>query len=1021
MLRVFSVLSAKPILGGIQRGNNVNGNRILFNYLSSKSGGKDVKTAAAPKVATPPSKDAKVSGDKGKTTIAANAKAEVLHGVQVPKSAIFKLSNLNAMNIPNNNPALNPSPPTPSSKTTVLLKDLDKSVTEAVLKNHFKDIEGSRVVQLQPGCSIHVMDEAQAIYGKNVLMNKMKLDSIIVNTSLPSLMISNIPDDIAVETIAKSFNKYTPNSVHLFGSYTAQVTVQGAEKALKLSNIVNKLVIGDRTLHSSIVNMSNDNYRVNIYNFSASISAVETKKTLVEKLGSDYANLAVNITRNNRRNLLRFGEQSESQQEKIFQTLKDLTIKGHKAEMKSHKLARPALIIRNVALNDSDVAKLFDNRAGLVRLQYQRRSPDAPADVVVAYFNTEDDALKTMKVLQSTKLETHKKMNISYRDFPEPAVKVTSPSSKLTKKDLEELFKAFRPASIDISEAGDSAVVKLNSPHEVESACNLLNMKARTGKLQNVTITESNVFEYGIELGVDSSVTAADITKALDDLKIHPTSVSSKSNVSAVITFLHRQHAIDAHKDFTKDIVAFDDKSSAYPSRVTAFPSYALEVSGLAPDKPASECGNALEGTDIGKILKINRTGLIKFKRQKFVWSGIKQLRSMAAKGDLKYQPVRFMPVIAAGDEAYDGEGVNEEFDKFSLKLLLKDYMTTDPASRYAVAKNYFQRALYDARALGDITRILEDNVSDSIRQEASALLKQAPTTANTKRLFELYLQREDMMAFSEGFNEMIALYGDADESDKYDWSQFGIETDKDLKNMIGKIDELDKEALAPLSKKEIKRREREAQMKEDRGEMADEEDDKKILIKGENGDEEDQEVSLEDPSQLTDKEGRLWSGVILNTDIVQKTTPGNRVNSNRALVMIGNLRGAGGFGMGKGKTPNDAINSAFRAALRNILHIDLYDNFGLAHDLHGKHNACHAYIKATSRARAFVGSNFAQEILSRFGISSASVKLVGRRNPYSMVRAIFNALEKHENIDEYARNRGKRYLSIKWAYDNAI
>jgi small subunit ribosomal protein S5 len=136
---------------------------------------------------------------------------------------------------------------------------------------------------------------------------------------------------------------------------------------------------------------------------------------------------------------------------------------------------------------------------------------------------------------------------------------------------------------------------------------------------------------------------------------------------------------------------------------------------------------------------------------------------------------------------------------------------------------------------------------------------------------------------------------------------------------------------------------------------------------------------------------------------------------------MIGNLRGAGGFGMGKGKTPNDAINSAFRAALRNILHIDLYDNFGLAHDLHGKHNACHAYIKATSRARAFVGSNFAQEILSRFGISSASVKLVGRRNPYSMVRAIFNALEKHENIDEYARNRGKRYLSIKWAYDNAI
>ncbi len=1018
MLRVFSVLGSKITLGGIQRGNNASGTRVLVNYLSSKSGGKDAK-AAPPAAAS--SKDAKGTANKGKTTIAANAKAEVLQGVEIPKSNIFKLNNLTAMNIPNNNPAINPSPPTPSSKTTVLLKDLDKSVTESVLKTHLKDIEGSRVVQLQPGCSIHFMDEAQAMYGKNILMDKMKLDSTIVNTSLPSLMINNIPEDISVETIAKCFNKYTINSIHILGTYTAQITVQSAENALKLSNAVNKLVIGDRTLHSNIINITNDKYRVNIYNFSASLSAEETKKIFLEKLGKDYANLEVNITRNNRRTLLRFGDQSESQQEKISQALKNLTINGHKAEVKAHKLARPALIIRNVSLNDNDSMKLFESQAGLVRLQHQRRSPDAPADVVVAYFKSENDALKALKVLQSTKLEKHKKMNISYRDFPEPAVKVISPNSKLVKADLDELFKAFRPVSVDISEAGNSAVVKLNSPHEVASACNLLNMKARTGKLQNVSIVESNVFEYGVELDFDGSVSAADITKALTDLKINPTSVSSKSNGSAVITFLHRQHAIDAHKEFTKDILSFDDKKSTYPSRVTTFPSYTLEVSGLATDKPASECEKVLLDTNIGKILKINRTGLIKFKRQMYVWSGIKQLRSLSAKGDLKYQPVRFMPVISAGDEAYDSEGIDEEFDKFSLKLLLKDYMSTDPAHRYAVAKNYFERALYDARSLNDISHILEDNVSDSIKQEASSLLKQAPSSANTKRLFELFLQRQDMLAFSEGFNEMIALYGEPDESDKYDWSQFSIETDKDFKNMMGKIDKLDKEALEPVSKKELKRREREAKLKEDRGETNDDEDDKKIVIKGENGDEEDEVVSLEDPSQLTDKEGRLWSGVILNTDIVQKTTPGNRVNSNRALVMIGNLRGAGGFGMGKGKTPNDAINSAFRAALRNILHIDLYDNFGLAHDLHGKHNSCHAYIKATSRARIFVGSNFAQEILSRFGISSASVKLVGRRNPYSMVRAIFNALEKHENIDEYARNRGKRYLSIKWAYDNAV
>ena len=71
--------------------------------------------------------------------------------------------------------------------------------------------------------------------------------------------------------------------------------------------------------------------------------------------------------------------------------------------------------------------------------------------------------------------------------------------------------------------------------------------------------------------------------------------------------------------------------------------------------------------------------------------------------------------------------------------------------------------------------------------------------------------------------------------------------------------------------------------------------------------------VSLEKVSELTDKEGRVWSGAILDTDMVQKTMPGGRVMSHRALVVVGNLRGAAGFGMGKAKNSADAITAAFR------------------------------------------------------------------------------------------------------------
>lgn len=100
-------------------------------------------------------------------------------------------------------------------------------------------------------------------------------------------------------------------------------------------------------------------------------------------------------------------------------------------------------------------------------------------------------------------------------------------------------------------------------------------------------------------------------------------------------------------------------------------------------------------------------------------------------------------------------------------------------------------------------------------------------------------------------------------------------------------------------------------------------------------------------------------------------------------------------------------------------MHIDLYENFGLAHDLYGKHNSCHCYITATPKHRRMVANPMVSMILNRFGISSASVKIIGNRNPYSVVRAIFNAVSQHSNIDVLAKQRGQRYLTLRWLLRN--
>jgi small subunit ribosomal protein S5 len=102
-------------------------------------------------------------------------------------------------------------------------------------------------------------------------------------------------------------------------------------------------------------------------------------------------------------------------------------------------------------------------------------------------------------------------------------------------------------------------------------------------------------------------------------------------------------------------------------------------------------------------------------------------------------------------------------------------------------------------------------------------------------------------------------------------------------------------------------------------------------------------------------------------------------------------------------------------------VHIDLYENASLAHDLFGKHNACRCVIRATPKSREMVASPMIEEILHTVGVASASVKMIGNRNPYSQVNALFNALSQHQNLDEFAKARGKRYLTVRWAHENNL
>jgi len=156
------------------------------------------------------------------------------------------------------------------------------------------------------------------------------------------------------------------------------------------------------------------------------------------------------------------------------------------------------------------------------------------------------------------------------------------------------------------------------------------------------------------------------------------------------------------------------------------------------------------------------------------------------------------------------------------------------------------------------------------------------------------------------------------------------------------------------------------------------------------------------------------WAETVVKIDRVQKVVKGGKVMKYRALVVVGNLMGAGGFAYGKAAAPQDAVAKASRAAKQNLFYVERFKKTCLAYDVQGKHNNCLVNIYATPPSYGVIGAPLGQAILKQLGFASFTIKAHGRRSPASYVYATFDALSQLEPVEDLARRRGRRLLEIE-------
>ena len=113
----------------------------------------------------------------------------------------------------------------PSGTTTAIIKNLSASSNETNLKLAILDTIKLRKLEVEPGCSIHLLNEAEATFVSSMVTTKFDYEGTISPTTMPSLLLQNLPSSICSQRLEKAFGRFQPKLIRLVGSSSLQVSI----------------------------------------------------------------------------------------------------------------------------------------------------------------------------------------------------------------------------------------------------------------------------------------------------------------------------------------------------------------------------------------------------------------------------------------------------------------------------------------------------------------------------------------------------------------------------------------------------------------------------------------------------------------------------------------------------------------------------------------------------------------------------------------------------------------------------
>src|SRR5213078_2855514 len=168
------------------------------------------------------------------------------------------------------------------------------------------------------------------------------------------------------------------------------------------------------------------------------------------------------------------------------------------------------------------------------------------------------------------------------------------------------------------------------------------------------------------------------------------------------------------------------------------------------------------------------------------------------------------------------------------------------------------------------------------------------------------------------------------------------------------------------------------------------------------------------EPRDRREREESEFIDKLVHINRVAKVVKGGRRFGFAALVVVGDEKGRVGFGHGKAREVPEAIRKATESAKRSLIRVPLREGRTLHHDVNGRHGAGRVVLRAAPAGTGIIAGGPMRAIFETLGMHDVVAKSQGSSNPYNMVRATFDALQREDSPRSVAARRNLKVSTLQ-------